>query len=290
MHRWLVVLALAAWGCGKGEREAPEHDRAPDLQIVSAGSEPRRVLRYALAKGTTQKLELAIDVRVEANEMGGAMPTMVLDLSLAVEDLVPYGAKLRATVDEATARDRDETRVAVQALARPLELMKGLAFTATLTPSGRVVGSTIELGDKEMAGRDKAQLASLASSFENLLIPLPETAVGVGAVWRTSRPIEQNGMKLTAVSSVKVTALEGDKLSYELETSIHGADQTVTQEGLRIDIEDITGVGRGKGTLDLSSLVVDSELTSELRNTMQASGESAPTRMKMEIATRVTPR
>src|SRR5690606_39264185 len=42
MHRWLVVLALAAWGCGKGEREAPEHDRAPDLQIVSAGSEPRR--------------------------------------------------------------------------------------------------------------------------------------------------------------------------------------------------------------------------------------------------------
>lgn len=290
MHRRLLLIALAVWGCSKGESDPTKHDRAPDLQLVTAGSEPRRVLRYQLAKGTSQKLELAVDVHVEANEMGGAMPTLVLDLAMAVEDILPYGAQLRATVVEATARDRDETRVAVQSLGRTLDLMKGLALTATLTPSGRVVNSKIEIGDKEMTGAAKAQLASLASSFENLLIPLPETAVGVGAVWRTSRPIEQNGMKMTAVNSVEVTAIDGNQLSYKLETSIHGADQTITQDGLRLEIKDITGTGKGRGTIDLSSLAVTNELTSELRSAMQATGEATATQLKMAIATRVTPR
>lgn len=290
MYRWVLLIAVLAWGCRNGDHEGATKQRAPDLQIVSAGNEPRRVLRYQLAKGTTQALELAVDVSVTADDMGGAMPTMVLALSVAVEDVLPYGAKLRATVVDAAARDRDDTRVDPDVLSGPLALMKGLAITATLTPSGRVLNSKIELGDKQLTGAAKAQFAALASSFDQLLMPLPDRAVGVGAVWRTSRAIEQNGMKLTAVNSVELTAIDGDKLSFAIDTQIHGDDQTVKQDDLSVEIKDIVGTGEGKGTIDLETLAITNELTSQLRSAMQATGETAPTKMTMAIATRVTPR
>ena len=194
MYRLVLLIAVVAWGCKSGEHDRASTQRPPDLQIVSAGNEPRRVLRYQLTQGTTQKLELEVDVNVTANDMGGAMPTMVMTLAVTVENVLPIGAQLRATVLDAAARDRDDTRVDPDVLTGPLALMKGLAITATLTPSGRVLNSKIAIGDKKMTGAAKAQLAALGSSFDQLLMPLPERAVGVGAVWRTSRAIEQSGM------------------------------------------------------------------------------------------------
>ncbi len=290
MYRPVLLIAVLAWGCKSGENDRASTQRAPDLQIVSAGNEPRRVLRYQLAKGTTQKLELAVDVDVTANDMGGAMPTMVMTLAVTVEDVLPFGARLRATVVDATARDRDDTRVDPDVLSGPLALMKGLAITATLTPSGRVVNSKLELGDKKMTGAAKAQFAALGSSFDQLLMPLPERAVGVGAVWRTSRPIEQSGMKLTAVNAIELTAIDGDTLSFSIDTQIHGDDQTVKQDELSVDIKDIVGTGKGTGTIDLKTLAITNELTSQLRSAMQATGEPDATKMTMAIATRVTPR
>ena len=35
--------------------------------------------------------------------------------------------------------------------------------------------------------------------------PLPDEAVGVGAVWRNSRPIQQNGLALKAVNTITIT-------------------------------------------------------------------------------------
>ncbi len=290
MYRPVLLIAVLAWGCKSGEHDRASTQRAPDLQIVSAGNEPRRVLRYQLAKGTTQKLELAVDIDVTANDMGGAMPTMVMTLAVTVEDVLPFGARLRATVVDATARDRDDTRVDPDVLSGPLALMKGLAITATLTPSGRVVNSKLELGDKKMTGAAKAQFAALGSSFDQLLMPLPERAVGVGAVWRTSRPIEQSGMKLTAVNAIELTAIDGDTLSFSIDTQIHGDDQTVKQDELSVDIKDIVGTGKGTGTIDLKTLAITNELTSQLRSAMQATGEPDATKMTMAIATRVTPR
>lgn len=290
MYRLVLLIAVLAWGCKSGEHDRASTQRAPDLQIVSAGNEPRRVLRYQLTKGTTQKLELAVDVNVTANDMGGAMPTMVMTLAVTVEDVLPFGARLRATVIDATARDRDDTRVDPDVLTGPLALMKGLAITATLTPSGRVVNSKLELGDKQMTGAAKAQLAALGSSFDQLLMPLPDRAVGVGAVWRTSRAIEQSGMKLTAVNAIELTAIEGDKLSFAIDTQIHGDDQTVKQDDLSVEIKDIVGTGKGTGTIDLETLAITNELTSQLRSAMQATGEPDATKMTMAIDTRVTPR
>jgi hypothetical protein len=286
MYRALLLLAIAGFGCSKGD-EASKHVSPPDLQIVSAGNEPRATLHYHAPKGTKTQLEVALDVEVSAGEMGGQMPTIVLALQIEVEDVVRAGMKLRSTVVDATARDRDDTRVDTKALGGPLGLLKGVALTTTMAPAGRLSGTTIELGNKQLSGAEKSQLAALTTSFDQLMMTLPDEPVGVGAVWRNSKQLEQNGMKMIAVNTVTLTAIDGDKLTYTLDSTVHGADQKLEQQGLTVDIKDITGTGHGTGTIDLGTLKVTSETTSELRSAMQAVGEGSATPMKMSIATHV---
>jgi hypothetical protein len=288
MYRRYLLLALALLGCNKGD---DEHKTArPDLQMVSAGSEPRRVLRYVATKGTRQQLDIAVDVEVSAGDMGGPMPTIVMTLALDVQDVVPTGMKLRSTVIDASARDRDETRVPQGALTGPLEMLKGIVLTTTMTPNGRLYGTKLELGNKQVPESAKSQLAALTASFDQLMMPLPDDAVGVGAVWRNSKPLEQNGMKMIAVNSIALTAIEGDKLSFEIDTQVHGDDQTIKQDNLSVEMKDVTGMGHGKGTIDLRTLALTSELATEFRSAMQAGGEGSATPMKMGIITRVTPK
>jgi hypothetical protein len=281
----LLLIAVAWFGCNKGEEPVPR----PDLQIVSAGNEPRRVLRYQAPKGTKQQLEIAVDVELTAGDMGGPMPTIAMTLALEVQDVLPTGVRLRSTVVDATARDRDETRVIPEALSGPLALLKGIVLTTTMTPNGRLYGTKLDPGKKQIPDSAKSQLAALTTSFDQLMMPLPDEAVGVGAVWRNSKPLEQNGLKMIAVNSVALTGIDGDKITFEIDTQVHGDDQTIQQGELSVDIKDVTGTGSGKGSIDLRTLALTSELATEFRSAMQAGGEGSATPMKMGIITRVTP-
>ena len=288
MYLRLLLIAAACFGCKRDDGAKVE---LPDLQIVSAGNEPRMPLHYRATKGATQQLAVAVDVEVSAGEMGGAMPTILMTLSIKVEDVLPTGAmRLRTTVIDTAALDRDETRVPTAALSGPLELMKGIAFTTTMSPTGRLAGTRIELGTKQFTGAAKAQLAALTTSFDHLMMTLPDEPVGIGAVWRNSKPLEQNGMKMTAVNSVQLVAITGDKLELAVDTEVHGADQTIKQGDLSVDVKDVTGTGSGKTSVDLRTLAVTSELSTEFRAAMQAKSESAGTPMKMSITTRVAPK
>jgi len=87
----LLLIAVAWFGCNKGEEQVTR----PDLQIVSAGNEPRRVLRYQAPKGTKQQLEIAVDVELTAGDMGGPMPTIAMTLALEHMGARAYTAKAR---------------------------------------------------------------------------------------------------------------------------------------------------------------------------------------------------
>jgi len=118
-------------------------------------------------------------------------------------------------------------------------------------------------------------------------MPLPEQPVGVGATWRTKKPVVQNGMKLTMTSTVTLTSLDGDTLGFTSKTSIEGADQTVTQGDATMQISGIGGGGDGKGTIDLAKLAFAGQLAAEFKATMRALGETAPMNVKMVM--RVAP-
>jgi hypothetical protein len=157
-----------------------------------------------------------------------------------------------------------------------------------LSPSGRMAKAQVE-GGKQLPADVATQLTALTTSFQNVVMPLPNEPIGVGAVWRSSRELDQNGMKLTTVNTFNVTAITGDKIEYTIETEVHGTDQQITQAGTTVDIKDITGAGGGKGTLHLDKLDFESELTAQLRSKMQAKGETTATPMMLTTQMRAHP-
>jgi hypothetical protein len=288
-----VAVTLALWvssGCRAGDTPAGTAYSPPDLQIVSAGDAPRQLLRYRPAIGSQQKLEVAIDIDLRAQDLGGPMPTLVIAMTVGIDALLPTGQlRVRATIDDVSARDHPESKVLASALAGPLEPLEGLAIDALLSSDGRLAGARIDRGGRTLSSDLEAQLASLVASFEQTMMPLPDEPVGVGAVWRNSRAVAHNGMKLVAVNTISVTGLADDVLSYTIDTDIHGQAQVVAQGDSRIAVTDIVGSAGGKGSIGLVTLRVTSELLAELRSEMKADDDDTATRMTMVTLSRVRP-
>jgi hypothetical protein len=285
----VMFCMVASVACERSEVPV-ELVSPPDLELVSAGNEPRMQLRYRLPAGLHQKLELSISVRLTADEMGGPMPSLVLTLDYAVDAIMPTGQMaLSATIESVTARDTEGSNIPAAAISGALEPLSGLRIYSVLGPDGRLTATRVDPAGKQLAPELSGQLTSLVTSFQSTMMTLPLEPVGAGAVWRNSRPVEQNGLVLKAVNSVSLAAIKGDVIDYVIDSTIHGPDQTVTQEGTAITVKDIVGDGSGKGTLDLTKLLVTSNLYAELRSTMQAPGDDEPTLMKMATILLVKP-
>jgi hypothetical protein len=285
----LLTLAMGMSGCRSSDAPGTPPS-PPDLQIVSAGDAPRQLLRYRPPIGSQQKLEVSIDIDLRAQEMGGPMPTLVIAMTVGIDALLPTGQmRVRATIDDVSTHERPDNKVRASAPAGPLEPLEGLAIDALLSPGGRLAGASVDRGGRTLSPDLEAQLASLVGNFEQTMMPLPDEPVGAGAVWRSSRVVNHDGMKLVAVNTITVTGLADDVLSYTIDTDIHGQDQVVAQGDSRIAVTDIVGSAGGKGSIGLATMRVTSELLAELRSEMKADDDETATRMTMVTVSRVRP-
>jgi hypothetical protein len=285
--RYLVATALLV-ACKTNEK--PPVARPTDVVLVKPGAAPLRAIRYAVPKGTHTTVELATDWKVTAGEIGNVMPTILTTFNVECEDVAADGSmKLQAKVIDATAHERADSAVAPASIATVLDPLKGTTFTLSLAPDGRVSPPVFEAaagsgssGSAGSAALDE-QLQALAASFQQLAMSLPTAPIGVGAEWRTSRTIEQNGMHLTSVTTLDVTSLDAASVGFTLASEIHGADQTLTQAGMAVEIKDVGGNATGKGTIELTKGVTTGELHFDLHSNMTAAGSSTPMRAQTDI-------
>jgi hypothetical protein len=289
VSRSVAAVVAALLGCKSSEPPAPAVT-LPELQLVSAGSEPRRVLRYRPAKGTRAAFELAIDLEVDAGGMGAPMPTFAFELELAVDDVLADGrAALRMTVTDASVREAPGS-MTPQPFAGPVEATRGLVVTATMSPGGKLSDATLAGEATSLTADAQAQVASLIGSLEQVAMVFPPDPVGIGAVWRSSRAITQSGIRMTAVNTVTLTAIDGDTLSYEIDSTVHGPDQTIQQGGVSLTVKDITGRGTGVGTVHLVTLATSGQISADYHNEVAAAGEAGATKIRIAARTTVTPR
>lgn len=282
-----AVAAVLVIGCHASD-PAPAPVAKPEVQLVSPGAAPRRVLAYVLPKGTQTHLELAIDMTLDAGGRGGTLPTVVMQLDVAVDDvLADHRMKLRTTIADASVRDPSDSQVAA-AIATPLEQIKGLAVTTTLAPDGKVSDAKLDPGGKQLTPAAQQQYDALAGNLEDLALRLPTEPVGMGAKWRSSRQVHRGGLATTATATVEVTKLEGTHVGYAVAIDSSGPDQTINQAGASVDVKHIHGTGQGTGILDLATLATTGELALDLASEMAMQGDATP--MKMTVKMTTTPK
>ena len=80
-------------------------------------------------------------------------------------------------------------------------------------------------------------------------------------------------------------AIDAHGIAFTLASEIHGADQTVTQNGLSVEMKDVGGTATGKGTIELTKGIATGELHFDLKSSMSAAAGSAT---QMHVQTDLT--
>ncbi len=288
MLNWRLVIALVfVAACHKSEPSddtaAISHAPAP-LEIDSVGNAPLRPLRYHLTAGTKAALELAMDLDLEGGGTSNKLPTLVMQLSVEVASVEPDGdARVSTTIAGAHVLDRDGATVPATTVAQTAELVRGLTYTTTVAPDGSRRDTQITA--RPAASTDQ-QLAQLTEAIELATSAMPAVPVGVGAKWTTRKHSRRDDIAFTTVTVTEITAIDGDHVTIQSDSSIAAPDQTFEQDGVRAKISDIGGGGHTKATIDLTTTTMKGEVTMELRGTMTAGGETSPLTTAMKLTTK----
>jgi hypothetical protein len=277
----LVAFALVITSCEKTAEPNNPPSPSNDVELLSSGSEPRQLLRYRLIKGTTSPLELAMDLDLDAAGRGGKLPTLIMSLSIKVDDALPDGNfKIKTTVEKARVQDREGSAIPLAAVANMTQMLTGMTYTATLSPDGTLRDAKIVSSHAQTMA---SELSQFTQGLEQLAMRMPAVPVGVGAKWSSRKSTTQNELALTTVTTIAVTAIDGDRVSFASTSTVSAPDQTVKQGAITTSIRDIGGGGSGTGVVDLSKMTMAGEVSAEFRGTMLSQGSAGNLRIAMKM-------
>lgn len=287
---WVVTACLAA-GLGAGcEKRAPR-DRVERhaMYVLAEGEAPRRVLRYAIPAGARQQIDMVMDMSMNvagAGMPGGEMtlPRMVMASAIEVTSVGKDGGMaFTMTIEDVRIEDTpDAVPGAAGQMQADVEGMRGLTMSATLMPDGRTRNLKVDAASVSPQVRD--QLRTTEQAMDQMTAQLPDVPIGVGARWRVEQTLRQGGMKIEQVATYEVVELEGDHATITAEVDLDAPAQTISQGGVNVRLQHMTGSGAFTNKLDLSRMVeqVEGEMTMDMK--VSAGGETMTMAMRLAMA------
>lgn len=226
-----TVLLLAAVGCGssapeegevRGTRDLP----GPVVTVVDAGAAPRQELRFGYAAGDSQRLTMSMDMDMDITIDGRRQPTgdvPVMDMAMQV-DVTDVAEGIATARFRYTDTDVRATGPQATAMRKSLQQLEGVRGTVRATDRGGLVTGDLEIPD-DVDPVVRSTLESLEDQLGAMAVPLPEEAVGPGAVWTAITTPEINGIKARIETRYELRRRDGDRVT--VATSYH---QTATAQ------------------------------------------------------------
>ncbi|HSD86783.1 MAG TPA: DUF6263 family protein [Kofleriaceae bacterium] len=278
----ISCLALVISACGSNNTEVPPLPKETNVELVQRGAAPYRELRYHVAKGT----KTTIEVGVSSVLAGRPSPTVTTTLAFTGEDVRPDGGMVLRSVLEKTVGTSPDGQ------PLPAELVnffEGTQITATLSPVGTVSDPKVVPGPHPMPTDElEAEMTALPKMFEQATFALPNAPVGAGAIWKTRKVIEENGVRVTAVTTFTVTAIDGDTVTYTRTSQLSGPDQTIAKDGHAVALSNIAGSGDGKGSVNLATFALTAESSQQYAATIRDKADSTGATDQLAVTMKLT--
>jgi hypothetical protein len=271
----------------------------PALKVLSTGAEPKAALRYAVPKdyksGMDMTMEMGITMTMDGTMLPiPAMPSMKIGANIAVTDVSPAGDityKVNFTgMQTVIPKDMDpalgaQLAQAFQGLDSDYKTISGVA---TVNPRG--INQSVKFDFSKVTNPQMQQLlSSAANSLENLSLPLPEEAVGLGARWEVKQTISLNNMQTLQRTEYELVAIDGKTVTLNTKLEQSGMPQAVTSPdlppGMQMTLKNLAGTGAGTIVLKLDALVPKSDATATSAATMEV--DMGGTKMSMTTETKV---
>lgn len=216
------------------------------VELVEPGADPRHEMRLDPEVGASTTVEMRMTMAMESTVDGQAapaaeIPPMVMAMTLTIDEVAAERLSMSYTYDQVSVDGPDPAGV-----ADVLATMEGLAGTITTTRRGAYLE-----GDITAPPGIDPTVASMLDQFEqqmsSMTVPLPQEAVGVGAVWLATTGFEVNGVSTVNKMTYELRAWDGD--TYELGVEIDQQILPATIDEGAATIEILEGANSGAGTM-----------------------------------------
>ena len=251
-------------GAGAAARKEPPAPAGPgaagaiELTLLEAGTEPRQRLEYQLSAGVKQSFELRMKMNMGMEMSGTKMPipeipAFIMVMDLEVSAVTPDGeATWSAKINKAEMEAGGDPSMA-RAMGSSLDSLKGMSYRGKLARNGRMSGLEIDL-----PGTLPPQLTQMVDSMkqqmQQMTMPFPEEAVGIGARWKVAQKVALTGFAIDSSIENKLVAREGSRAVIEVTMSQSAPAQKMKLPGMPVDADltHLSGKGGGKMTYGLS--------------------------------------
>lgn len=287
--RRLVVSLVAAAGMlvglgGVGGALAQDGAKQPtaaaapgadvQLELLSAGSGAKRAIRMSAKVGdvsafsVTQSMEMSMSMG-EMAMPSQKMPSMKITTQNRVLEITPEGNyRLESVITDASLEGgADANPMAAQGMRAAMEAMKGTRTLQLMTPSGRTLESVTKA--PEGAPPEMAQSTEEASR-EMQSIAFPEEPIGVGAKWRVTMNMNQQGVRLKQVAEYELVDLKDDQATVRFTLKQSAEPQKFSPPGMPAEadaeIKSWEGTGEGSTTTRISNMgVITGDLSMDMK-------------------------
>ncbi len=264
---------------------------APTVTLVSAGTAPKRTLRFTPKKGLKKTLITTMTMGVEmkigsSSPPAQTMPPIEMAFDLTVTDVAASGdiryefvlKRPRVVADKTTPKE------VVEAMTGAVKTMTGLKGYAVISDRGFTKEADVEVPD-EASPQTQQLVASLKQSMTQLTAPMPEEPVGVGAKWDTMTTIENSGFSLQQTATSELVALKGSKATLKVSVAQTAKPQKITASGMTADLEAYAASGAGTTQIDLVTLVpITAKMTLRSDLKMSAAGQKVGMKLALDMA------
>jgi hypothetical protein len=229
------------------------------IQLLDPGAVPRSRLRLT-PSGAPQAVVLTLSTEVTRS---GASTQHVGPLQIqTVVSFAPSSTATNGTIR--VPYTYGALRLLGTSAGSPAELsairdaltqFQGFGGQLTLSPTGAVLSNTFSIPPAVNATA-RNLLQQLSGQSDQLGVPLPPQAVGVGARWRATTHLVVAGIRLTQTYDYLLRSREGTRLTVDVRYSQAAASQRVTVPGVpagtNVSVAGYHVAGSGSSVADLS--------------------------------------
>ena len=263
----------------------------PATELLAPGAAPRRVLRLELAPGLTT---VALTTDLDLTQRSGGTTTKVP--SPAVRQVVAFrvgpftGGSAEISFAFRSSRvvraNTDLTDAQVASIDQAYATVAGIGGTGRIDEQGHLTDFRYRI-PAGVTPTVRAYLTKLQDQFQDLTVPLPTEAVGVGARWRTTRTLISSGVAITQETTYTLTSLTDTAMGYTSVVTQTAHDQEMELPGLptgtRARLVSARGTGQAAGSTPFTSLAATAHSSSTVTQVIDLTAGGKTQRLTQDV-------
>jgi hypothetical protein len=260
-------------------------------ELLATGAEPRQTLRFAPKPGQVETIKLTMTMKMAIT--GPGMPPVDQNLPPIeqinrAETLSVEGGRIEEKIVlESFSVAGSDSSPMTTLLRESMAQIEGFEQVMIYDDRGGVIDG--ELSIPEDAGPQLAStLETMGKTFEQVLVRLPEPAVGVGAKWRETSKFDNKGIELEQTSQFELVAREGERVTLDTQVSQRPLSERFSPPNMpgEVKLLDFDSKGAGRVVYELGELMpesVETRIETDFTIEAQAMGQTQKLTTHIEI-------